>query len=166
MSGVNNRYEDTGGLASGQKGNSKGGTVGLLKACNAGVLGACSQLDKANQHDLSITLRFIKKTYPGIMQPFGGNLPSITFTKSMKFWEKYAGVTKTFSGDIVLSSGYDSLGNLAGTLGHELLHSGDGFWGRMETRFDDIFSPIPPMGLGIRHTEIHRFGNVIERSYK
>jgi hypothetical protein len=112
-------------------------------------------------------MEFIRANHPEILAPFGGSLPSISFDLSLEYWAARTGSTDFLSGDITLSGGYDSVADLAGTVAHELLHSGDGVWGRAVTNFQDNFLPtVAPRGVGLRHTEIYDIADDIRKEYR
>lgn len=143
-----------------------GSTHNLLRACNSGSTDACTQLSSINQRDLGTAIKYIRAQYPEILTPFENSLPSISFDVSLDYWLARSGSTAFLSGDVTLSGGYNSVAELTGTVAHELLHSGDGVWGRMETNFQDNFLPTAsPLNVGLRHAKIFAIGNEIMWSY-
>jgi len=133
-----------GQLAKGADVSDTGGTWDLWRACNGGDGGACSTLEAVNQADLNDALAHIRQDSPDILNRLGGD-PDIVFNGTEDFVNAKSGATDLLGGRVHLARAYSSKTAFIDTVAHELQHSGNDFFGRAHTLFQDIRSPT---GLG------------------
>jgi len=113
-----------------------------------------------NQADLNDALAHIRQDSPDILDRLGGD-PDIVFNGTEDFVNAKSGGTDLLGGRVHLARAYSSKTAFIDTVAHELQHSGNGFFGRAHTLFEDIRSPT---GLGPRHTAIiNRAGAIAGR---
>jgi len=148
-------------------GQQRDGTTELWKGCQGGDSAACSRLKAANEADLTVALDHIRNNHTDVLGRIDGTI-DIVWEDSLEYWQARDGHVDPLDSEIHLSRRYASMKEFVATVGHELLHRGDGVWGRIQTNIQDNFSPLPnsPWGVGERHTEIYRRGGEIGESFE
>ena len=136
------------------------GTQVLFKQCNSGSESACAHLQAQSKADLEMAYNFIEDNFVEITDNVGGltsqsRIDDIEFNHTTAYSNARDGDTSTNLGKITLSSNYYSKADLVDSLAHELLHSGEGYFGRAYTNLQDKYSST---GFGARHTEIYSKG--------
>lgn len=141
---------------------SEGGTIPLWRACTGGDDAACSQLEATNAADLQDALDHIRRVAPEVLER--ADDPTITFDASERFFKRRAGTTHPLTGNITLARGYVSKEDFVSTVAEELMHSGEGVFGRALTNIQDRFLP-GPVGLGARHSATRSRADAIADLY-
>jgi hypothetical protein len=155
-----------GDLARNAGADQSNGTWELWRACNGGSAAACGQMEAINQADLAAGLEHIRTNHRDVLNRINGD-PTIIWENSPDFVDIRSGTTDFFSGNVHLSRAYATRQDFVNTLGHELLHSGDGIAGRAITNFQDAVARFrgAPLGLGPRHTAIYRRADEIGATF-
>jgi len=149
--------------------NANSGTQDLFKQCTGGNSGSCATLKSQNKEDLRIAYTFILNNFPEITDRVGGlfsqsRLQDIQFDYSKEFNDAKSGHTSPILGEVTLGAAYNSRADLVDTVAHELLHSGDGYFGRMTSGYQD--KRAKGLYNGVRHKSIRSISNIVKKSFE